>query len=420
MTAPLALYGLLTRLAAPLAPWVLDRRARRGREDPARIGERLGRASLPRPPGPLVWLHGVSVGESLSLLSLVEGLRTRRPDLSLLVTSGTRTSADLLSRRLPPGVAHQYVPVDTPGAVARFLDHWRPDAGIFAESELWPNLLAAARRRGTRLALVSARITEATARSWSRAPRSARDLLSGFAVLLPQDAASAERLEALGAHCGPQLNLKRAGAPLPCDPEELARLRAALGARPVILAASTHPGEEALIADAARDLPALLVIAPRHPERGEALGREFGAPRRALGQSPDPSTPVWIADTLGEMGLWFRLADVIVMGGSFPGGIGGHNPLEPARLGRAVVSGPDIANSADVYDEMLDEACAMVARDAPDLRRRLAGLLADPPLRRRMGEAALAYADRQGEALEAALDALSPLLPEPAGTGGPP
>ncbi|MCA6297152.1 MAG: 3-deoxy-D-manno-octulosonic acid transferase [Phenylobacterium sp.] len=413
MTLPLALYRLATGLVEPLAPGLLRRRAAAGREDPDRLGERLGRASRPRPAGPLVWLHGVSVGESLSLLALVEGLRARRPDLTLLITSGTRTSADLLARRLPEGVVHQYVPVDGPRAALRFLDHWRPDIGVFAESELWPNLLQSARRRGTRLALVSARITEGTARTWRRAPASARRLLGLFDLILPQDQASAARLAELGAACGRELNLKRAGSPLPFDPAELGRLRGLAGGRPVILAASTHPGEEALVAGAAQGLGALLILAPRHPDRGGEIAAALSAPRRTLGQSPGPHDPIWIADTLGEMGLLFRLADVVVMGGSFPGGIGGHNPLEPARLGVPVLTGPDIANSADVYDEMLDEACALTARDGPDLRRKLAGLLGQPALRRRMGEAALGYAARQGESLSAALDDLAPLLPPP-------
>lgn len=179
----------------------------------------------------------------------------------------------------------------------------------------------------------------------------------------------------------------------------------------MVLAASTHPGEETLLADAAEGLGALLVIAPRHPERGPEIAAALGAPRRALGKDPGPGDPIWIADTLGEMGLLFRLADVVVMGGSFPGGIGGHNPLEPARLGAPVITGPDIANAADVYDEMFDEACAIPARDAADLRRKLAGLLADPVLRRRMREAALAYAARQEQTLADALEDLAPLLP---------
>ena len=279
MTEPvsLRLYALATGLAEPLAPLLLSSRVRRGKEDAARLGERLGRSSRPRPDGPLVWLHGASVGESVSLLPLIARIRTERPDLTVLVTSGTRTSADLLAKRLPTGAIHQYAPLDAPAAVARFLEHWRPGLGLFAESELWPNLILGARRRGVRLALVSARMTEASAQGWARRPAAARAMLGGFEAILAQDDASAARLEALGGHVTGRLNLKRFGAALDVDAAQVTALKAAFGDRPIILAASTHPGEEALIAAAFRGAPGhpLLIIAPRHPERGEAIASEL-------------------------------------------------------------------------------------------------------------------------------------------------
>src|ERR1700722_13419729 len=243
----LRLYALATGLAEPLAPMLLSRRVKRGRGVPPRRGERLGRASRPRPDGPLVWLHGASVGESVSLLPLIARIGAARPDLTVLVTSGTRTSAELLGKRLPAGAIHQYAPVDAPGAVARFLEHWRPGLGLFVESELWPNLILGARRRGVRLALVSARMTEASARGWARRPNAARAMLAGFETILPQDDASAVRLAGLGGRVTGRLNLKRLGAPLAVDAAQFAALKAAIGDRRVILAASTHPGEEALI-----------------------------------------------------------------------------------------------------------------------------------------------------------------------------
>jgi 3-deoxy-D-manno-octulosonic-acid transferase len=413
-TLPLALYGAATGLLEPLAPGLLRGRARRGKEDPERLAERLGRASRERPPGPLAWLHGVSVGEATSLLPLVSALRAVRPDLTLLVTSGTTTAAALMARRLPDEVIHQYAPVDAPGAVRRFLDHWRPDLAVLVESELWPNLLLAARAHGVRLALLSARITEASAQGWSRWPASARALLSAFDLVLPQDAAAGARLERLGGQPGPELNLKRVGDPLPADPTELARLREAAAGRRIVLAASTHPGEETLVCAAFRQAvpdpsEALLVIAPRHPDRGEALARELGAGRRSAG---DPLRgAIHIADTLGELGLFFRLADVVVMGGAFAPGIGGHNPLEPARIGRPILTGPHAFNAADVYTELLAEAAAIEATSADDLARHIRGLIDYPAIARRMGEAALAYANRQGAALDQALALLQPLLP---------
>ena len=393
----------------PLAPSLLRARARRGKEDPGRISERLGRAGLPRPEGALIWLHGVSVGETTSLLPLVAALRTRRPDLTILVTCGTTTAAALLAQRLPEGVIHQFAPVDGPGAVRRFLDHWRPNAAVFVESELWPNLILAAKARGVRLALLSARMTAASANGWSRWPASARALLSAFDLIMPQDAATDERLNRLGGTTGPRLNLKLVGEPLPADMAELDRLRAALAGRKVVLAASTHPGEDASIANAVRKAApgGVLILAPRHPERGAEIAAMLGGALRSRGEAMGP---VYVADTLGELGLFFRLADIVVMGGSFVPGIGGHNPLEPARIGRPILTGRYVFNAADTYAEMFAEAAAIEAVNGTALTRHIRGLLDNPVIARRMGEAAMAYANRQGAALDQALTLLDPLL----------
>jgi 3-deoxy-D-manno-octulosonic-acid transferase len=417
---PLALYSAAARLLEPLAPRLLAARARAGKEVPERLGERMGRAGRPRPDGRLVWLHGVSVGESLSLLPLVEAL-ARRPDLSLLVTSGTVASAEMMARRLPTGVIHQFAPVDAPGAVRRFLDHWRPEAGLLVESELWPNLILAARARGVRLGLISARITAASAAGWARAPASARAMLDAFELILPQDSATAGRLAELGARLGPRLNLKRAGAAPPFDAAALSELSAQLIGRPVVLAASTHPGEDGLIADAflaatAGRPEALLVVAPRHPQRGAALaetlaGRGLSTVRRSQGQVAGPQIQAYVADTLGEMGMLLRLAQVVVMGGAFVEGVGGHNPLEAARLGAAIVTGPHVANAQEVYDEMLAETAVIQASDAAALARHIGGLLTYPRIARRIGEAARDYADRQSAALDAALPSIEALAP---------
>lgn len=416
MSAALSLYRAGTALLEPLAPVLLGRRARTGKEDPARLHERLGRPTTPRPAGRLVWLHGVSVGETLSLLPLAKALGEARPDLTLLITSGTRTSAELLAGRLPKGAIHQYAPVDGPVAVARFLDHWRPDLGVLVESELWPNLILAADRRGLPLALVSARMTQASADGWARARGGARRLLSAFRLILPQEPETAARLASLGATVGPELNLKQIGEPLPCDAAELDRLKAAFGEAPVILAASTHPGEEVLIARAFRAAgrDARLVIAPRHPDRAEAICADLAAEgftvaRRSLGEAPGDG--VYLADTLGEMGLFFRLARAGVMGGSFVEGIGGHNPLEPARLGVPIVTGPHVFNAQTTYEAMFDEVAAIPAADEAALARHIAGLIDYPHIARRIGEAGLMYAGRQGQALDRALSLILPLVP---------
>ena len=420
-TWPLALYAAATGLAEPLAPTLLRRRARAGKEDAGRLNERLGRTAVPRPEGPLIWLHGVSVGESLSLLPLIGAIQAARPDLALLVTSGTVTSAEVLARRLPQGVIHQFAPVDAPGAAARFLDHWRPRAALFVESELWPNLIGAAAARGVRLALLSARMTEASARGWARAPATAKALLGAFDLVLPQDDETEGRLLGLGAEVGPHLNLKLMSAAPPVDAELVAHLEAGLAGRPAVLAASTHPGEEALVAEALRAATqdrseAVLIVAPRHPDRGPAVAAELAAlgftvARRAAGEALGTQTTAYVVDTLGELGAFYSVAGAVAMGGGFVEGVGGHNPIEAARLGAAMVAGPHVFNAREIYRQMYAEAAAIEAADTAALPRHLRGLLANPVIARRIGEAAQTFAERQGVALAAAMALIEPLLP---------
>ena len=423
MSPALIAYRLMTRLIEPLAPRLLDARVKQGKEDGARVDERLGRASARRPAGDLVWLHGVSVGETLSLLPVVERLRDKRPDLTLLVTSGTLTSASLLAKRLPSGVIHQFAPVDAPCAVAAFLDYWRPALAVFVESELWPNLILETRRRGVKLTLASARITEKTAEGWRRFPGAAREILSAFDRILPQDETSAARLKNLGARIDGHVNLKLSGEAPPHDAGAFTRLSAAIGDRPVVVAASTHDGEEIALVRALDQLAdrLCLILVPRHPERSAAIaaaltrdGYRFAL--RSQGREPDRDTDLYLADTLGEMGLFLRLADVVVMGGSFSAAlekppVGGHNPLEPARLGKPAVTGPDMSNWA-VVAEALVEAGGLAVVAAPwDLPGVIAPLLADDAAAKSMGERGRRAAAEAGSGLDRLWDALAPLLP---------
>ena len=422
MSLGLAAYRALTAVLEPLAPSVLADRAKKGKEDPVRIAERLGRASCARPTGDVVWLHGASVGETLSLLPLVEALARARPDLNLLVTSGTVTAAEMMQKRLPAGTLHQYVPVDAPGAVGRFLDHWKPRLAIFVESELWPNLLLKARKAGCKLALLGARVSEDSAKGWARAPRAARDLFSAFDLILAQDPQSWKRLRDLGAKVTGELDLKQAAAPLPHDDAELQALKDEICGRPVVVAASTHPGEEEQVVKALLALPhprPLLVLAPRHPARGRDLADALRAQglklsRRSMGERILGDTEVYLADTLGELGLFFRLAQVVLMGGGFGDGVGGHNPLEPARLGLPVVTGPDVANFRETYAGLLHAHAALMTPHQAALNAALADLLANPDRAAAMGARAKAHAESRHDAAKMALAALEPLLPKKA------
>jgi len=417
-----AAWRAAATLAAPGLRLHLHLRVQRGKEDAERVGERRGEAA-DRPPGRLFWLHAASVGETLSAIPVLVAMAAADPALRFLVTTGTRTAATLLPRRLPPDlvprVAHRYAPLDVPAWVARFLDGWRPDAAAFVESELWPNLIAALHRRNVPLALVNARLSSASAARWRRwAPRLAAQLLGGFTHILAQSAADAERLRKLGAvRTTAPGNLKLAAAPLPADADALAALRTAIADRPVWLAASTHPGEEAIAAVAHRALLAtlpdlLLVIAPRHPERGVALAGSLGAgvARRAAAALPGRETAIYVADTMGELGLFYRVAQVTLVGGSLVAH-GGQNPLEPARLGCAILVGPHTENFAEPVARLLAAGGARRVAANPQALAAAVGELLDAPDARAAMVAAAAAAVAPAETLVADVaDALLGLL----------
>lgn len=424
----LALYRATTSIAGPLARPMLMSRARRGKEDPSRLGERLGRPSLSRPEGSLVWIHGASVGESLSALPIIDRLHERFPGLSVLVTSGTKTSAQILARRLPPGSFHQFQPIDQPSAVRRFLDHWRPQAGLIMESELWPNLLMTSAERGIPLALLNARMSERSFHGWLHAKRMARALLGAFDICLAQDTSIAGRLESLGAQSIAVIgNLKYAAPPLPADDRALDELRAEIGGRPMWLAASTHPGEETIAghvhAALKEETPAILtLLVPRHPERGPEIGAILadmghGVALRSRGDAIGPATDIYIADTIGELGVFYRLADIVFMGGSLiPHG--GQNPLEPARLNCAILYGPHTENFFTIYRELTAAggAASVIGRD--QLAREVARLLAERRDVEGMSEAAFRICARADGVIARAMAELDPLLS--AAVGRPP
>ncbi len=398
-------YGLAGRAAVPALRRMLRNRVPRGKEIVERLPEREGIDPTPRPAGRLLWLHAASVGEAVSLLPVLAALD---PAIAVLMTTGTVTSARLLAQRLPElglaaRVRHRFVPLDVPGWAARFLDHWRPDAAAFVESELWPNLIFACRRRKIPLALVNARMSDRSFSQWRRfVPGLAREMLGGFAAVQARSAQDAARLRALGAPDAAMTgDLKFAAPALPADAAELAMLRGVVNGRPIWLAASTHPGEEALVAAAhariAARAPGLLtIVAPRHPERGAEIAASLGGvPRRGLGEGP-PAQGLWLADTLGELGLFYRLSGLAFVGKSLVGR-GGQNPLEPARLGCAVSVGPHTGNFANAVDTLLAAGSLERVPDMPALAEWAAGMLADPARREAAGQAGVQALARQAE-----------------------
>jgi 3-deoxy-D-manno-octulosonic-acid transferase len=401
-----ALYRGLTGALAPAIPALLQNRLRRGKEDPRRVSERRGVASLPRPAGKLIWIHAASVGESLAALPLAPRL-LEQPGRSVLVTTGTVTSAELMQQRLPLRAFHQYVPLDLRGSVVRFLDHWRPDLALFVESELWPNLLLETRRRNIPLALVNARISPRSFAGWRRIPGFSRRIFSSFDICLAQDSTVAQNLTSLGArNVRIGGNLKADAPPLPVDEAALAAFRQAIGDRAVFLASSTHAGEDEAVLDTAsalKDSGALTVIVPRHAERGieiEALtqARGLSCCRRRNSAVPAPDTQVYIADTMGELGLFYRIACAAFMGGSLiPHG--GQNPLEGARLAVPIIAGPHTANFGETYRTLFEAQTLGRIASGDELPGVAMDLLTDNALAKRIGERARSAAGKLGGAL---------------------
>lgn len=413
--------------------YYLHRRRIAGKEDPVRQDERLGVSLCPRPPGPLVWFHAASVGESLSILMLIHRLIAADPRLHILVTTGTVTSAQLMSRRLPVRAIHQFVPVDRPGYVSRFLDHWQPDLILWIESEIWPNMLWEIGRRRLRAALVNARMSERSFRRWHRVPGFIGPLLGAFRLCLAQTAADAERLRGLGAtEVKTTGNLKYSSEPPPAAADSLSALSQSLTGRPVWLLASSHPGEDAIAAQVhkalAARLPGLLtVIAPRHPHRGreiQALLTTHGltAGCRSNGALPGAGDDAYVADTLGEMGVLYRLAPVVCVGGSLVPH-GGQNPIEPAQLGCALVFGPHMGNFAEIAKQLIEAGAAWPVPDGTRLAEAVGQLLADAETRRRLADAAGRLTTAHRQVVSVALTALHPLLVDagisPPETAGP-
>jgi len=391
----LRLYSFVTSLGRLFVYGLLRHRMGKGKEDVERWAERRGRPSMSRPEGPLVWVHGASVGETISILPIVD--RILAEGINVLITSGTVTSARLLDRRLPPGAYHQYLPMDVPLYMRRFFSHWRPDLGLIAESELWPNMLMIADKRHIPLVLINARLSERSTRRWKRFGRIVAALMARLDLCLAQSEEDARRLSELGA---PRVtvtgNLKFDVPAPPADHAKVAALEGLIAGRTVWIAASTHPGEEQAIIEThlalSGQIPNLLTfIAPRHPQRGapisdaaQALGITCG--RKSQRALPTEEVGLYVVDTIGEMGLFYRVCPLAFMGGSLINH-GGQNPIEPAKLGTAIVHGPYVHNFADTYSRLDLEHGAMEI-SPENLTDAVGQLLGNPAKMREMSRTA--------------------------------
>ena len=418
----LALYKYAMRLARLPLLMLLSARRHAGKEHAERLPERTGIPGFDRPDGFLIWLHAASVGEAQSTLILIQTMHGRFPDAHMLVTTGTVASAALMADRLPDYAIHQFYPLDHPAWVSRFLDHWRPDAALWLESEIWPSMLMEIQRRAIPAALVNGRLSDRSCRRWARAGDSFARILAAFGVILAQTEQDAANFRRLGArHVRVAENLKYGSALLPVDPEAQSAYRHAVGARPAWLYASSHAGEEALACRVHRALrprfPDLLtVIVPRHASRmpdvaAEAQNHGLRAAIRSQGALPAPSDDLYIADTIGELGLFYRECPVALIGRSFSDdGGGGHNPFEAAQLGSVVLYGPQVQNLQAIYDDMTAEGAAFRCATEDALTQQLEQLLAQPALLAERQRRGFAFVENRRESLQSTLDQLNPML----------
>lgn len=416
----LAIYRVMTLLATPLACLLLKFRCVKGKEDPLRLDERKGIAQFSRPPGPLGWLHAASVGEAQSALVLINRLLEEYPGLQILVTTGTVTSAGYLEERLPSGAFHQYLPLDCPHWVSRFLAHWTPDIAFWMESEFWPNLVTETVQRNIPAVLVNARMSSSAFRAWQRLRGIAFRLVSGFEICLAQNEQQADRLRKLGANNVLSLgNIKYSAEPLGFDAARLESLQNDIGGRSVFVAASTHAGEEVMVSNAHTALlsqvPDLLtIIVPRHPGRAlqiqtELARRGHQCVRRSTGEKITTDTTIYIADTLGELGLFYRLSRIAFIGGSMARH-GGHNPLEAAQLGCAIVQGPDMSNFQGVADALLADGGAVTVHNAKDLATDVGQMFEDRDLWLERIEAAEMVAGSNSDVIDRVCDVIKPIV----------
>lgn len=419
----LTIYKSVTNYSKPLLHALLKKRVYAGKEDEQRLGERRGKASKPRPDGKLFWVHAASVGEAQSALILINALLEQDKDLHILITTGTKTSAQLMAQKLPERALHQFYPLDQNYWVERFLNHWTPDAVFWMESELWPNMLMDIQKRDIPTALVNGRLSPRSFKRWSMFKKSIAEVLKTFDLVLTQTDQEKGYYTELGAKCVVTTdNLKYSSKPLDYNKADYDALKKAIGQRPFWVYASTHKGEEQLACDIhgalKADIPDLLtIVVPRHPERGpdisdicEANSLD-GVLRRQIKRLPDSDTDIYIANTLGELGLFYSLSPIACIGRSFSDdGGGGHNPIEAAQLGCAVLHGPNVQNLQDIFDDMDAHDAAIKIEKKDALAPLLKELLGNPDKLSALQKRGHDFAAAKTRVIDTVMKEIQPLL----------
>jgi len=420
----LAIYRIVTILGAPFILFYLNVRKFKGKEDSDRFNERLGISTTSRPSGKLIWLHAASVGETISMLQLIEKLLIQNIKSHLIITTGTVSSARLVKNRLPQRTIHQYIPVDRPSYVRRFMNHWKPDIALWTESEFWPNIITETQKHKIPLVLVNGRISTKSFIGWRRgAPSLIKTLLQCFTLCLGQSDIDVDRLKILGAINSKYLgNLKFAAAPLPANTYIFTALKSAIKHRPVFLAVSTHAGEEEIIATTHKCLKSrfpnlLTIIIPRHPKRGPEILRKVqpilaNSMLRSKNGLITDTTDIYIADTIGELGVFYRLTEIVFIGKSLEA-FGGQNPLEALNLNCAVIHGPHMTNFQWITEQMIKLGCSIQINNTEELAKTVSTLLLNKKKRENMIRIGQRFVNSQSEIVNSVAEEINKILVTP-------
>ncbi|MBP5698955.1 MAG: 3-deoxy-D-manno-octulosonic acid transferase [Alphaproteobacteria bacterium] len=410
-------YKFLISLLFPLIKVTYIRKRRRiGKEHPTRFNERLGIYTYPRPEGKLLWFHGASVGEAISMLPLIDKLLKEDEQLFIMVTTGTLTSAEIMAKRLPERAFHQFVPFDVPRYAKRLLNHFKPDAVLWFESEFWPSLISETAARKIPLILVNGRVSDRSFAKWKKFGFAAKEILQCFTLCLGQSEQDKERLQILGAPKTACVgNIKYAGMKLPVDEEKLKVLQNAIGNRPIFLISSTHYNEEEQLAEYLPQLKQLMenllvIVVPRHPNRGDEVTamfreRKFNTVQRSKAENIENKTEVYVADTIGEMGLWYQLAPVTFVGGSLIAH-GGQNFIEPAKDHNAIILGPHMHNFTDMTERAQNYQAVIKVDNAKEVIEAAERLFANPNLMQLAQQKAYDWTQKEAQVLDGIAAAL--------------
>ena len=370
MPLTIKLYRFLSHAVIPFSWIIIIYRALRNKEDLQRVKERLGKSRI-RDESEYIWIHAASVGELLSILPLSKKLLEN--NYKILISTTTLTSANLFKSTFPKNILHQYIPYDTPIYANRFLSNWNINQAIFVESEIWPNMILECKQKNIPLLLVNARLTEKSFNRWKLFRKSIKYLLNIFEFTIPQNKETLKRLEELGAKNNLYFgNIKHDAKKLPINNERLNKIEESILGKNLLLATSTHQGEEEVVFSLFSKLKdkidnLLLIIAPRHPERRMFifnLSKKYNFKAHQIKflskeEFPDKETKLFIYDKIGELGELYDIAPYVILGGAFKN-LGGHNPIEPARFGTAIFSGSNFFNFNDDFNNLINSGAAMI------------------------------------------------------------